>query len=653
MRKIWSTLPISYKIFLTILLFMLLIQSITMAYLWQFESSVLIDKEKQTLKRELQSERKKLREHLLRLAKETRFLASLEVMDDLIGKDIDKRIEKLIKRRAKDLGEGIIIVAMTNSAFVAASKEEFISKNLQSFHQKLQQEFLYFNAPVFSSFDKSKHLGTIVMLYPLANLAQLHMDNPDKKLWLTAPRPLVNFPQKNVKEHIYMYENMHGILEGWTLHLSFSKEKALMTLKEIQNILITTFLFSLLLLIGVIFILSHKLTKPLHYLSKMVDEIIKTKDYSKQVEVTSQDELGKLSNSFNVLTQNTKNLLGEIGAQNRLHLGQLEALITFFNALIQTQTEEEVIYVAKVHLKRLLGVEAVHFSEYEESKQSLPMMRYDYQKSEEKKVGYLLMQGESPLLHKRDFRDSIAKMIQQQLEHIDLQDATQKALEAKSTFLSVISHDLRTPLGSILNLTQHLMLRECMQEEELSMLGGIETSSEHLLAMINNILQLAKLESNSIMIDKKEIDLSQLLEEIFDIVSPLIAIKGLNLQKQFFLKKAHCVSDENILKQIIINLLSNAIKFTKKGEIVVQFYQEKEQFVCIVKDSGIGIDSAKQKKLFQPFYQASQDAKEMQDSSGLGLALSQKMAYLINGEIEIESAGIGKGTSAILRFKSF
>ncbi len=653
MKEFWSALSISYKIFFTVLLFMLMIQSMTMAYLWQFESKILIAKEEQTLKRELQTESKKLTEHLIFLAKETRFLASLEVMDDLIGQDIDRRIVTLLQRRADDLGENIIIVAMTNSAFVASSKEGFISKDLQDLNRKLKQDFLYFNAPVFSSFDKSKHLGTIVMLYPFSNLTRLEMDNPDKTLWLTPSTPLPLFKKMIPEKSIHFTQNLTGILKGWKLHLAFSKDKALMTLKDIQNILFTTFLFSIFLLGGMIFILTRKLTRPINHLSKAFTEIVETKDYSKQVSVTSKDEIGELSKTFNILTFKTKNLLEEIGEQNRLHRGQLESLIAFFNALIQTQTQKEVIGVAELHLKMLLGTDEVCFTKKLVAQNLFSIDMYDFQIKMHKNIGYFVIKGDSDMIPQEHFYRSISKMIQQQLEHIQLRDATQKALEAKSTFLSVISHDLRTPLGSILNLTQHMMVKQDMEDEELSMLRRIEMSAEHLLGMINNILQLSKLESNSIMIDKKEIDLDLLLEEILDIVAPLITEKGLRLHKEFLAKKHLIVSDENIIKQICINLLSNAIKFTNKGEIFVRLREEGDLFLFEVEDTGIGIDVQKQHDLFQPFYQASADAKGFKHSSGLGLALSQKMAYLIGGSIEINSEGIDKGTMASLRIKSF
>ncbi len=653
MRELWSALSISYKIFFTVLIFMLLIQSMTMAYLWQFESKILIAKEEQTLKRELQTESKKLTQHLISLAKETRFLASLEVMDDLIGQDIDKRIVTLLQRRADDLGENIIIVAMTNSAFVASSKEGFISKNLQKLNQKLNQDFLYFNAPVFSSFDKTKHLGTVVMLYPFRNLTDLHMDNHDKTLWLIPPSPLALFKMTIPKNSIQVSQKLTGILKDWKLYLAFSKEKALRTLKDIQNILFTTFLFSVFLLIGVIFVLSRKLTSPINHLSKTFTEIVETKDYSKQVAVTSKDEIGELSETFNLLTFKTKNLLEDIGEQNRLHLRQLESLMAFFNALIKTQTDTEVVEVAKMHLKMLLDTDEVYFEKRTNAENILPIDMYDFQLKKHKNIGYFVIKEESDMKPQEHFYHAISKMIRQQLEHIQLRDATQKALEAKSTFLSVISHDLRTPLGSILNLPQHMMVKEEMQEEQLSLLRRIEVSAEHLLAMINNILQLSILESNSIMIDKKEIDLNLLLEEILDIVAPLIDEKGLILHSDFLDKKHLCVSDENIIKQICINLLSNAIKFTNKGDIFVRLHTQGDTFLFTVEDTGIGIDVQKQHDLFQPFYQASSDARDFRHSSGLGLALSQKMAHLIGGSIEIKSEGIDKGTTAVLTIKSF
>ncbi len=653
MKNFWSHLSISYKIFIAMLIVFSTVQIITIAYIWKIESQILIEKEKKNLQRQLVEKALFLNTHMASLAKETKFLASLEVMDDLIANDIDKRISTILKRRADDLGENIAIIAMANNSLIASSTDKLSTKNLKP----LNHDYLYLYAPVFASFDKKKHIGTITMLYPLNNFLNLKTDNPNKLLWLTPPTPVKIFKTPSIKDTIFVSQKLNGILKGWTLNLSFAKEKALMTLKHIQNILLYTFLFTIFLLGGVVFLLSKKLTSPLNKLSLTVKEIIDTKDYTKQAQIDSKDEIGQLCNSFNTLIIKTRELLEDIREQEKIHHIQLMELIHFFNDLINTKTQNETIQTALSHIKtfsKASNATYIHNNEHiDKFQKSFPIRMYDFDTKEIKTLGYFILDNiDEKVINKKLF-NSFCKMIKLQLEHIQLLKTTTKALEAKSTFLSIISHDLKTPLGSILNLTQHLMINHNLTENEHTMLRRIEISAEHLLAMINNILQLSKLESNSITPNHNPVNLENILDEIFDILEPLIQEKNLKLIRSFKVSDPKLLSDKNMLKQVFINLLSNAIKFTKEGEICVDLTKDKDTFIFKVRDTGIGIDPKRQRFLFKPFYQTDIDIENLQSGSGLGLALSQKMAQLIQGNITIYSKGIKNGTTAIFTFKSF
>ncbi len=543
MKEIWNRLPIAYKMFSSLLLFVLAAQVFVIVFIWQNEATILLNKEKQNLTIKLALEAKKLTNHLEMLAKETRFLASLEVMDDMIAKDIDKRISILLQKKAQDLGEEIVFVAMNDKSFVAASQKGFIGKKIHNIKQTLSHKYLYFAAPIYSSFDKTKSIGTLVLLYPLKNLSTLGTLQP--------PTPLPGFSSIPPKNYLIVSQKLDGILANWTIYLSVSKEEALKTLRHIEQILIITFMFAVLMLGAVVWFLSKKMTRPINTLLKTSEEIIKTQDYTKQVMIENKDEIGQLATSFNTLIQKT------------------DALLT------------------------------------------------------------------------------------QKVKHLSMINTTQAALEAKSTFLSIISHELRTPLGSILNLTQHLMLSPSIKEEESALLNRIETSAQHLLAMINNILQLAKLESHTIQAYSSPVNLQLLIQEVCEMVEPLAKEKNLLFQKSIKLTDTTVITDENLLKQVIINLLSNAIKFTHEGSISLRLTQKKEDFIICVTDTGVGIDKERQKYLFTPFYQTNMQIQDLKSSSGLGLALSQKVAMLIRGKISIHSQGIAKGTKATFIFKSF
>jgi signal transduction histidine kinase len=233
-------------------------------------------------------------------------------------------------------------------------------------------------------------------------------------------------------------------------------------------------------------------------------------------------------------------------------------------------------------------------------------------------------------------------------KQVGIWEHTKEVLEMKKTFLSTMSHELRTPLGSILNLTQHLMLSSKISDDEVKMLGGIENASEHLLSMINNLLQLSKLESNAMPVNKEIVNIYAVIEELIEIVEPLIDEKELTLVKHMSQQKIEIESDVNLLKRIIMNLLSNAIKFTSNGSITIILEQKSNKIILKVIDTGIGIKKEKQEELFSEFYQAHMDSHNIKHSTGLGLALSQKVAKLIDAEISIESKGEGKGVGATL-----
>ncbi|RUM74939.1 MAG: hypothetical protein DSZ11_03170 [Sulfurovum sp.] len=135
-------------------------------------------------------------------------------------------------------------------------------------------------------------------------------------------------------------------------------------------------------------------------------------------------------------------------------------------------------------------------------------------------------------------------------------------------------------------------------------------------------------------------------------VEPLIDEKNLILQTVFEVNKLEIVTDLNLFRQVVMNLFSNAIKFTEKGSITVKLHRNEKSYILTVVDTGIGIGKEKQVALFSEFYQAHNESHNIKHSTGLGLALSQKVAKLIKGEIEIESKGKQQGVKASFRFIS-
>ena len=481
MIGLWKRVSKSYQWVFIMLLFISMIQLGSLIYIWKVESALLIEKEKKNLRYQLDNRKILLLEHMQTLQKELNFLAKLNVMDDVITKDFDKRVSILLQKKAKDLSEGIILIAIHNGKIVSSSQK------------KSKEIFLEMSSPIVASFNH-KTIGKLLLLYPVSNFEHIVSNHLHQEFWMkkehTKGKNLAIIDNKK----IIVSTPLKNILHEYILYLSYEKEYALETINEIGNVLLWVFLISLLLLL-----------------------FISWKIFKKQITIV----------------------------------------------------------------------------EY-----------------------------------------------------------TKEILEVKKVFLSTMSHELRTPLSSILNLTQHLMVSENVKSKEVDMLRHIESASEHLLLMINNLLQLSKLESNLMIVNNEIINIEETLEDIVEMLHPLIVDKKLQLIQSIEISQNEICTDKTYFMQVIMNLLSNAIKFTPEGSITISLSQNSIGYTVSIKDTGIGIEKHKQEALFLEYYTAHNEDTNIKYSSGLGLALSQKVAMLIEGKIEIISQGLERGTEAKFYFKS-
>jgi signal transduction histidine kinase len=226
-----------------------------------------------------------------------------------------------------------------------------------------------------------------------------------------------------------------------------------------------------------------------------------------------------------------------------------------------------------------------------------------------------------------------------------LQDGYLKIKEAeqtKSKFLSHISHELRTPLSSILGFTELLPLIGTLNDKQKDYVNDIKISSLHLLEMINEILDISKIEAGAINLNLKEFEIEQVVNEVINIINPLLLKKNQQLVKKIdnFLLKA----DYQKLQQILLNLLSNAIKFTPDGGCITIEASLKDKILISVEDNGIGIAKEYQEKIFQKFEQVDSN---IQNSTGLGLTITKELVKLHGGTINLTSE-VNKGSKFII-----
>jgi light-regulated signal transduction histidine kinase (bacteriophytochrome) len=227
----------------------------------------------------------------------------------------------------------------------------------------------------------------------------------------------------------------------------------------------------------------------------------------------------------------------------------------------------------------------------------------------------------------------------------------EEATRLKSDFLSSTSHELRTPLAATLNYLKLLKEGFYDNEEELKEYINVAYhSAENLVAIINDVLDIAKIEAGRMNVNLESIHLQSLLEEQQNLFRIESRQKGIPLVIEC--KVQNVYADTMKLKQVLTNLISNAFKFTTSGEIRLQVVQETaddKQWVQIaVTDTGIGIEPDKQNLLFEPFVQADGSVKRRYGGTGLGLTVCKRLMKLMGGQISLHSAGIGKGTTVTI-----
>jgi adenylate cyclase len=236
----------------------------------------------------------------------------------------------------------------------------------------------------------------------------------------------------------------------------------------------------------------------------------------------------------------------------------------------------------------------------------------------------------------------------------DARDAAMEATVAKSRFLANMSHELRTPLNAVIGITEMLIedTEETDNRSAREPLERISRAGKHLLQLINEVLDLSKIEAGKLEISYETVDVAALVDDLVGEVEPLAA-KNAN---RFVVECASDIgtvrSDPTRLRQIILNLLSNACKFTERGRVSLSINRSRsdgEEFISVrVADTGIGMTEAQLGKLFQEFSQADSSTTRKYGGTGLGLAISDRLCRLMGGTIEVEST-LGAGTTFMMR----
>lgn len=256
--------------------------------------------------------------------------------------------------------------------------------------------------------------------------------------------------------------------------------------------------------------------------------------------------------------------------------------------------------------------------------------------------------GSIVLRHQVNVRTMELRQVNQEMEQriiartAELAEAVEQARTAdrmKSAFLATMSHELRTPLNSIIGFTGILLqgLSGPINPEQAKQLAMVKNSSQHLLSLINDILDLSKIEADQLSVAVEQIDIAASINKVALSVQPLAEKKGLALTVDIGEGIDTVAGDVRRVEQVLLNLLSNAVKFTEKGSIRVSCAVENGECLTRVIDTGIGIKPEDLERMFNPFYQIDTGLSRKYEGTGLGLFICKRLLELMGGRIHVES----------------
>jgi len=259
--------------------------------------------------------------------------------------------------------------------------------------------------------------------------------------------------------------------------------------------------------------------------------------------------------------------------------------------------------------------------------------------------GKIILLAIEDITERREFENGL-KAAHEELKALATE--LERSSRVKSEFLANMSHELRTPLNSINGFSEVLIDETFgpLNEKQKRYVGNVLASGKHLLLLINQILDMAKVEAGKMRLELSLIPLKDLLHELSLLVADLVSKKGLNMVLEISEELPSIDADELRVKEIIYNLLSNAVKFTPKGGMIVMRAERVSSDVRIaVQDNGIGIASENMVRIFEGFFRVDTPYSRVAEGTGLGLPLSRKLVELHGGKLFVESGGLNAGTT--------
>ncbi|MBC8263473.1 MAG: PAS domain S-box protein [Anaerolineales bacterium] len=497
-------------------------------------------------------------------------------------------------------------------------------------------------------------------------------------------------PQEEVDRTIYLEERLAALMRSeaqkisaTAFRISSESRQEVSTMQQRGNLLVSVFAVALVLTIGTsTFFITKSIMEPIEELVRGAS-IIGRGNLEHRIDIKGRDETGYLSQAFNEMVAQLK--------QQRDHLLESEER---FRQFFENEPEycymispEGIILDVNDAALKVLGYKKEELVgkplQTIYAPESLPKMKQLFVKWEktgalrDEEMNILTKDGDRRivLLSTGVVRDKDGKLLRsvsvqrditerkraeeelrKHREHLEelveertaelavAKEQAESADRLKSAFLATMSHELRTPLNSIIGFTGIILqgLVGPLNDEQTKQLSMVQGSAHHLLNLINDVLDISKIEAGQVEIVSEPFDMRQAIEKVVRTVTPLAEEKGLALVAEVAPEVGTITSDRRRVEQIVINLVNNAVKFTEQGEVRIVCQVDDGWLVTRVIDMGIGIKPDDMDKLFETFRQIDSTLTRQHEGTGLGLSICQKLVEMLGGEIWAESEwGVG------------